>query len=219
MKIIKLVLCLSIVSCFVSCKLNIPHNNNVSIDDFADIISNIDTNSYNEIDWMTGNPSDGIIVYNGYKLCDIDNDGIDELFVLRQYVNNKANYNRNIKDVSDLGEFYKYAIRQNFISESYKIIDGKAEHLYLDGELLMTQAFEGGHFGIYYFLLENGNIAKFYNSYWEENLAIYDKLKFETLISYIGDMNTGEWNWEIDKKKVNKSDAINIIKNINIHGR
>lgn len=216
MKIIKLVLCLSIVSCFVSCKSNIPHNNNVSIDDFADIISNIDINSYNEIDWMTGNPSDGIIVYNGYKLCDIDNDGIDELFVLRQYVNNKANYNRNIKDVSDLGEFYKYAIRQSFISESYKIIDGKVEQLYLDNEPLMTQAFEGGHFGVFYFLLENGNIAKFYNSYWEENLVIYENMKCKTTLSHIGEPGVDEWSWELDGQKTDKDSAVRYIKNIQL---
>lgn len=212
MKIIKLVLCLSIVSCFVSCKSNIPHNNNVSIDDFADIISNIDTNSYNEIDWMTGNPSDGIIVYNGYKLCDIDNDGIDELFVLRKYVNNQERYVREINQISSLVDYNKFAIRQGFISESYKIVDGKPEPLIIDNEMVSTQAFQGGHFGVYYFLLNNGKIAKFYNSYWNETLVIYDKVAQETIIAYDGDMETGEWQWEINGVRVAKEKILSFIK-------
>ena len=212
MRIIKLILCLSIISCFVSCKSNVSQIKNTSIDDFADTISNIDVNSYNEIDWLTGEPSDGVIVYNGYKLYDIDNDGIDEMFVIRKYVNDQEQYINNINKITTIGDYNKYAIRQGFISESYKIVDGKAELLYLDGEPLMTQAFEGGHFGTYYFLLDNGNIAKFYNSYWEENLIIYENLKVKTTLSYVGEPGVDEWKCSIDGNIVNVSSILEIIK-------
>ena len=216
MRAFKLIICFSVFIHIIGCKSNVSQIKNTSIDDFVDTISNIDINSYNEIDWLTGEPSDGVIVYNGYKLYDIDNDGVDELFVLRQYVNNQEKYKRNIKDISDLSEFYKYAIRQSFISESYKIIDGKAEQLYLDNEPLMTQAFEGGHFGVFYFLLENGNIAKFYNSYWEENLVIYENMKCKTTLSHIGEPGVDEWNWILDGNKTDKDSALRYINNIHL---
>ena len=212
----KLIICFSVFIHIIGCKSNVSQIKNTSMDDFVDIISNIDIGSYNEIDWLTGEPSDGVIVYNGYKLCDIDNDGVDELFVLRQYVNNQEKHKRYIKDISDLSAFYKYAIRQSFISESYKIIDGKAEQLYLDNEPLMTQAFEGGHFGVFYFLLENGNIAKFYNSYWEENLVIYENMKCKTTLSHIGEPGVDEWWWELDGQKTDKDSALKYINNIHL---
>lgn len=212
----KLIICFSVFIHIIGCKSNVSQIRNTSMDDFVDTISNIDIGSYNEIDWLTGDPSDGVIVYNGYKLYDIDNDGVDELFVLRQYVNNQEKYKRNIKDISDLSEFYKYAIRQSFISESYKIIDGKAEQLYLDNEPLMTQAFEGGHFGVFYFLLENGNIPKFYNSYWEENLVIYENMKCKTTLSHIGEPGVDEWIWELDGQRTVKDGALRHINNIHL---
>ena len=209
-------LCLLIVGC--SKHSNISVKSKVDYSLYDEIIKNIDTDTYNEIDWMTSEPTGGFIAFKGCLQKDIDGDGIDELFVLRQYVN-PNNMVIGKDDISSLESFNKNAIRQSFIGESYKIIEGKVEQMYIDSEPIMTQAFNGGHFGTYYFLLDDGKIAKYDSSYWEENLAIYDKLKIETLISYTGDMNTGEWDWEIDKKKINISAAIKIIKNINIYGR
>ena len=209
-------LCLLIVGCSKHSDISVKSKVDYSL--YDEIIKNINTDTYNEIDWMTSEPTGGFIVFKECLQKDIDGDGIDELFVLRQYVN-PNNIVISKDDISSLESLNKYAIRQSFIAESYKIIDGKVEQMYLDSEPIMTQAFNGGHFGTFYFLFDDGKIAKYDSSYWEENLAIYDKLKFETLISYIGDMNTGKWDWEIDKKNVNKSDVINIFKNINIHGR
>jgi hypothetical protein len=208
-----------IILSLVACKSNGYNANNTSNSLYDETIESINKDTYDELDWMTEEPTGGIIVYDGYKLFDIDNDGIAELFIIRRYVNNQVRYVFDKNQINNIGDYNKFAIRQGFISESYKIIDGKVEPLIIDNEMVSTQAFQGGHFGTFYFLFDDGKVAKYDSSYWEENLAIYDKLKFETLISYIGDMNTGKWDWEIDKKKVNKSDVINIIKNINIHGR
>ncbi|MBR1453062.1 MAG: hypothetical protein IJ593_00225 [Lachnospiraceae bacterium] len=208
-----------VVSCF-SCKADVSFGENEQSSNLSnlydDITDNINKDSYNELDWMTEEPIGGIIVYDGYKLYDIDNDGIEELFVLRKYINNQTKYPRTINEVSNLNDFYNYAIRQNFISESYKIVDDKVEPLSLDGDLLMTQAFEGGHFGTYYFLLDNGNIAKFYNSYWEENLVIYENLQPKTTLSYAGEPGVDEWEWKIDGDLTNYSKALEIIKNLTI---
>ena len=214
LRIIGLFISLSIFSLLVGCKqtaLEIRHD---STDNFSNIISQIDKETYNEIDWLTEEPTGGVIVYDGYKFLDIDNDGIDELFVIRKYVNNKERHINDINKITSIGDYNKFAIRQGFISESYKIVDGKAELLYLDGEPLMTQAFGGGHFGTYYFLLDNGNIAKFYNSYWEENLVIYENMKCKTTISHIGEPGIDEWRWEMDGKKVDKNNVVRYIKNL-----
>lgn len=214
MRIIGLFISLSIFSLLVGCKqtaLEIRHD---STDNFSNIISQIDKETYNEIDWLTEEPTGGVIVYDGYKFLDIDNDGIDELFVIRKYVNNKERHINDTNKITSIGDYNKFAIRQGFISESYKIVDGKAELLYLDGEPLMTQAFGGGHFGTYYFLLDNGNIAKFYNSYWEENLVIYENMKCKTTISHIGEPGIDEWRWEMDGKKVDKNNVVRYIKNL-----
>ena len=209
-------LCLLIVGCSKHSDISVKSKVDYSL--YDEIIKNIDTDTYNEIDWMTSEPTGGFIVFKECLQKDVDGDGVDELFVLRQYVN-PNNIVISKDGISSLESFNKYAIRQSFIAESYKIIDSKVEQMYLDSEPIMTQAFNGGHFGTSYFLFGNGKIAKYDSSYWEENLAIYDKLKIETLISYTGDMNTGEWVWEIDKNKINKSDAIKIIKNIDIYSR
>ena len=214
MRIIGLFISLSIFSLLVGCKqtaLEIRHD---STENFSNIISQIDKETYNEIDWLTEEPTGGVIVYDGYKFLDIDNDGIDELFVIRKYVNNKERHINDTNKITSIGDYNKFAIRQGFISESYKIVDGKAELLYLDGEPLMTQAFGGGHFGTYYFLLDNGNISKFYNSYWEENLMIYENMKCKTTISHIGEPGIDEWRWEMDGKKVDKNNVVRYIKNL-----
>lgn len=209
-------LCLLIVGCSKHSDISVKSKVDYSL--YDEIIKNIDTDTYNEIDWMTSEPTGGFIVFKECLQKDIDGDGIDELFVLRQYVN-PNNIVISKDDISSLESFNKYAIRQSFIAESYRIVNSKAENITIGNEPVSTQAFAGGHFGTFYFLFDDGKIAKYDNSYWEENLAIYDKLKFETLISYTGDMNTGEWVWEIDKNKINKSDVIKIIKNIDIYGR
>ena len=82
--------------------------------------------------------------------------------------------------------------------------------------MVSTQAFQGGHFGTYYFLLDNGNIAKFYNSYWEENLVIYENLQPKTTLSYEGEPGVDEWEWKIDGDLTNYSKVLEIIKNLTI---
>lgn len=151
-------------------------------------------------------------MYDGYKFLDIDNDGIDELFVIRKYVNNKERHINDINKITSIGDYNKFAIRQGFISESYRIVNENIEPLIIDNETVSTQAFQGGHFGVYYFLLNNGKIAKFYNSYWNETLVIYDKMVQKTIITYDGDMETGEWQWEINGVRVAKEKILSFIK-------
>ena len=212
MRIIGLFISLSIFSLLVGCKqtaLEIRHD---STDNFSNIISQIDKETYNEIDWLTEEPTGGVIVYDGYKFLDIDNDGIDELFVIRKYVNDQEQYINNINKITTIGDYNKYAIRQGFISESYRIVNGNIEPLMIDNEMVSTQAFQGGHFGTYYFLLDNGNIAKFYNSYWEENLIIYENLKVKTTLSYVGEPGVDEWKCSIDGNIVRDGSILEIIK-------
>ena len=214
LRIIRLFISLSIFSLLVGCKqtaLEIRHD---STDKFSSIISQIDKETYNEIDWLTEEPTGGVIVYIGYKFLDIDNDGIDELFVIRKYVNNKERHINDINKITSIGDYNKFAIRQGFISESYRIVNENIEPLIIDNETVSTQAFQGGHFGTYYFLLDNGNIAKFYNSYWEENLVIYENMKCKTTISHIGEPGIDEWRWEMDGKKVDKNNVVRYIKNL-----
>lgn len=127
-----------VVSCF-SCKADVSFDKNEQSSNLSnlydDITANINKDSYNELDWMTEEPTGGIIVYDGYKLYDIDNDG---------------------------------------------------------------------------------KIIKFYNSYWNETLVIYDKMEQETTITYDGDMETGEWKWKINGISAFKNDVYDIIKhNVN----
>ena len=208
----KLIICFSVFIHIIGCKSNVSQIKNTSMDDFVDTISNIDIGSYNEIDWLTEEPTGGVIVYDGYKFLDIDNDGIDELFVIRKYVNNKERHINDINKIASIGDYNKFAIRQGFISESYRIVNGNIEPLIIDNETVSTQAFQGGHFGVYYFLLNNGKIAKFYNSYWNETLIIYNNMKQETIIAYDGDMETGEWQWEINGVRVVKEKILSFIK-------
>ena len=63
------------------------------------------------------------------------------------------------------------------MSESYRILDGKVEAITINNEPVNTQAFNGGHFGTYYFLLDDGRVAKFYDSYWNETLILYKNMK------------------------------------------
>lgn len=204
-------LCLLIVGCSKHSDISVKSKVDYSL--YDEIIKNIDTDTYNEIEWMTSEPTGGFIVFKECLQKDVDGDGIDELFVLRQYVN-PNNMVISKDDTSSLESFNKYAIRQSFIAESYKIIDSKVEQMYLDSEPIMTQAFNGGHFGTNYYLLDNGNIAKFYNSYWEENLVIYENMKCKTTISHIGEPGIDEWRWVMDGKKVDKNNVVRYIKNL-----
>ena len=189
-------LCLLIVGCSKHSDISVKSKVDYSL--YDEIIKNIDIDTYDEIDWMTEEPTGGIIVYYGYKLFDIDNDGIAELFIIRRYVNNQVRYVFDKNQINNIGDYNKFAIRQGFISESYKIIDGKVEPLIIDNEMVGTQAFQGGHFGFYYYLFNDGKIAKFYNSYWSETLILYNNMKQELVISYDGDMGTGEWSFSIN---------------------
>ena len=203
---------LNILCLLVGCKqtaLEIRHD---STDKFSSIISQIDKETYNEINWLTEEPTGGVIVYDGYKFLDIDNDGIDELFVLRKYVNNQERYISEISKMASISYYNILAIRQGFVSESYKIVNGKPEPLIIDNEIVSTQAFQGGHFGVYYFLLNDGKIVKFYNSYWNETLVIYNNMVQETIITYDGDMETGEWKWKINGISASKNDVYDMIK-------
>ena len=175
---------------------------------YNDIISHINKDTYDEIDWLTSEPTGGVIVYKGNIYKDIDDDGIDELFIIREYVNAKDKINFDINYISSLTEFNKYAIRRGFISESYKMENGTIEELKINYEPIATHAFDGGHFGSYYYFLNNGRLVHFTHSYWEQQLYIYDKLKLTATISYEGDMDTGEWGWKINGRKINKSDAL-----------
>ena len=212
LRIIKLLIVLSIISLLVGCKQTLSQIKSDSIDYYSSIISQIDKETYNEIDWLMEEPTGGVIVYVGYKFLDIDNDGIDELFVIRKYVNYKERHINDINKITSIRDYNKFAIRQGFISESYKIVNGRPEPFTIDNEIVSTQAFQGGHFGVYYFLDNDGKIAKFYNSYWNETLVIYDKMVQKTIITYDGDMETGEWKWEINNIKTDKSKAVNVIK-------
>ena len=219
LRIIRLFISLSIFSLLVGCKQTTPKIRSDSTDKFSSIISQIDKETYNEIDWLTEEPTGGVIVYDGYKFLDIDNDGIDELFVIRKYVNNKERHINDINKIISIGDYNKFAIRQGFISESYRIVNENIETLIIDNEKVSTQAFQGGHFGVYYFLLNNGKIGKFYNSYWNETLIIYNNLLQETIITYDGDIETGDWKFAIDGVRVSKEKSSSVIKQyINIQG-
>ena len=212
LRIIKLFIILSIIGLLVGCKKTISQIKSDSTDYYSNIISQIDKETYNEIDWLTEEPTGGIIVYDGYKLYDIDDDGIEELFVLRKYVNNQERYISDISQIKSISDYNNLVIRQGFISESYKIVNGRPEPFMIDNEIVSTQAFQGGHFGVYYFLVNDGKIAKFYNSYWNETLVVYDKMVRKTIITYDGDMETGEWSWKLDGREISKDRVINIIK-------
>lgn len=130
---------------------------------YDEIMNNINTEAYNEIDWLTSEPTSGVIVFKECIKKDIDSDGINELFILRQYIN--PNIKRISKDnISNLEDFNKYAISHSFISESYRIVGDKVEEIVIDNEPVSTQAFNGGHFGTNYFLLDDGKIAKYDSS-------------------------------------------------------
>lgn len=171
-------------------------------------IEEIDKDSYDEIGWMSGEPTGAVIVYAGYMFSDINADGIDELFVIRKYVNNQSNSFTYTNVVASLSDFKFNGITKGFISESYGIVNGKVEPLIIDYEWISTQAFQGGHFGIYYFLLKDGKIGKFSESYWEEILEVFDGLKNKETISFNGDNISGEWWWEINGEKVSNKKAI-----------
>ena len=219
LRIIGLFISLSIFSLLVGCKQATLEIRSDTTDKFSSIISQIDKETYNEIDWLTEEPTGGVIVYDGYKFLDIDNDGIDELFVIRKYVNNKEQHINDINKITSIGDYNKFAIRQGFISESYRIVNENIEPLIIDNEMVSTQAFQGGHFGVYYFLLNNGKIGKFYNSYWNETLIIYNNLLQETIITYDGDIETGDWKFAIDGVRVSKEKSSSVIKQyINIQG-
>lgn len=219
MRIIGLFISLSIFSLLVGCKQATSEIRSDTTHKFSSIISQIDKETYNEIDWLTEEPTGGVIVYDGYKFLDIDNNGIDELFVIRKYVNNKERHINNINKIASIGDYNKFAIRQGFISESYRIVNENIEPLIIDNEMVSTQAFQGGHFGVYYFLLNNGKIGKFYNSYWNETLIIYNNLLQETIITYDGDIETGDWKFAIDGVRVSKEKSSSVIKQyINIQG-
>lgn len=219
MRIIGLFISLSIFSLLVGCKQATSVIRSDTTNKFSSIISQIDKETYNEINWLTEEPTGGVIVYDGYKFLDIDNDGIDELFVIRKYVNNKERHINDINKITSIGDYNKFAIRQGFISESYRIVNENIEPLIIDNEMVSTQAFQGGHFGVYYFLLNNGKIGKFYNSYWNETLIIYNNLLQETIITYDGDIETGDWKFAIDGVRVSKEKSSSVIKQyINIQG-
>lgn len=225
MRMIRLLLCISIITLTIGCESNnslnnssivgsnnsLVENNNNSVAVYNDIISKIDTATYDEIDWLSSEPTGGVIVYDRYKYQDVDNDGMDELFIIRKYVNTEKTIFNSINSFDSLSDLNNYAIRNGFISESYKIIDDKAEWLLVDNEPARTEAFGGGHFGTYYFLLNNGKIAKFYNSYWNETLVIYNNLEKETIITFDGDMETGKWEWNVDGMRASKNKVKSII--------
>ena len=220
LRIIRLFISLSIFSLLAGCKQTALEIRSDFTDNFSSVISQIDKETYNEIDWLTEEPTGGVIVYDSYKLADVDNDGIDELFVIRKYVNNQERYIRDVNQLSSIGDYNKFAIRQGFISESYRIVNGNIEPLIIENEMVSTQAFQGGHFGVYYFLLNDGKIVKFYNSYWNETLIIYNNSLQETIITYDGDMETGEWQWKIDGVKTSKENSSRVIKQyINIQDK
>ena len=169
MRMIRLLLCISIITLTIGCEANsslnnssivgsnnsLVENNNNSLAVYNDIISKIDTATYDEIDWLSGEPTGGVIVYDRYKYHDVDEDGVDELFIIRKYVNTEKTIFNSINSFDSLSDLNNYAIRNGFISESYKIIDDKVEWLLVDNEPARTEAFGGGHFGTYYFLLNN----------------------------------------------------------------
>lgn len=200
-----------IILSLVACKSNGYNANNTSNSLYDETIESINKDTYDELDWMTEAPTGGIIVYDGYKLLDIDNDGIAELFIIRRYVNNQVRYVFDKNQINNIGDYNKFAIIQGFISESYKIIDGKVEPLIIDNEMVSTQAFGGGHFGFYYYLLNDGKIAKFYNSYWNETLILYNNMKQELVISYDGDMGTGEWSFSINGENTDLKNVRNTL--------
>ena len=193
---------------------SIPNSINTT-DDYHSLydqtIEEIDKDSYDEIGWMSEEPTGAVIVYAGYMFSDIDGDGIDELFVIRKYVNNQSNNFINTNVVASLRDFKFNGIIKGFISESYGIVNGKVEPLIIDGEWISTQAFQGGHFGIYYFLLKDGKIGKFSESYWEEILEVFDGLKNKETISFNGDNISGEWWWGINGEKVSNKKAIDLL--------
>lgn len=175
---------------------------------YEQTIAEIDKDSYDEIGWMSEEPTGAVIAYAGYMFSDINADGIDELFVIRKYVDNHVKSFSNANVVASLRDFKFNGITKGFISESYGIVNGKVEPLIIDGEWISTQAFQGGHFGIYYFLLKDGKIGKFSESYWEEILEVFDGLKNKETISFNGDNISGEWWWEINGEKASNKKAI-----------
>ena len=207
------VLYLFIVGCS-----NSEYVHNISNADYSlydEIIKNIDKEPYDEIHWLSQEATGGIIVYNDTKLKDIDGDGVDELFVLRRYIKPMTNaFGMSSDYYSTLENFNLFAIQHSFISESYRIKNNKVEELLIDNEPVSTQAFGGGHFGVYYYLLDGGRIAMYSSSYWDENLKIYNNLELETTILHIGNMETSEWEWKVNGKKSTQSKVSKILKEI-----
>jgi len=145
----------------------------------------------------------------------VDGDGVDELFVLRRYIKPMTNaFGMSNDYYSTLENFNLFAIQHSFISESYRIKNNKVEELLIDNEPVSTQAFGGGHFGVYYYLLDGGRIAMYSSSYWDENLKIYNNLELETTILHIGNMETSEWEWKVNGKKSTQSKVSKILKEI-----
>ena len=78
-----------------------------------------------------------LIMYWKTRKCNILNYLI---FVLRKYVNNQERYISDINKMASINDYNKLAIRQGFISESYRIVDGKPEPLISENEMVSTQA-------------------------------------------------------------------------------
>ena len=65
-----------------------------------------------------------------------------------------------------------------------------------------------------YILFDDGRIAMYNRSYWDEILKIYNNLELETTIQYIGDMETTEWKCTIDGKKTDQSTVSKILREL-----
>ena len=198
----------------ISCKDNSINVTSISNKDnsiYEKFILNIDKEPYEELEWITLEPTGGVILYNGYKFLDINNDGKDELFIFRQYVNPKKRIPQNINSFND---FLQIKIKNGFVSEAYTIENNEVKPLMLDGEMVDAQAFRGGHFGVYYFLLNDGRLVKFYNSYFNETLILYNNMKQESILSYNFDNEIGEWWWELDNKKVSRNEALKFLNDL-----
>ena len=208
---IAVILCLFIIGC--SNSVNVQSISNVDYYLYDEIIKNVDKEPFDEIYWLNPDERVGKIIYYDTKYKDIDGDGVDELFVLRRYIKPMTNQFSISNDYySSLENFNSLAIQNSFISESYRIVNNKVEELFIGNEPVSTHAFDGGHFGIYYFLLDDGRIAMFNRSYWDEILNIYNNLELETSILHTGDMETMEWTWKINGITTKQSEVAKILK-------
>lgn len=180
---------------------------------YNEILQNVDMEPYDEYGWIDPEPTGAKICYGGHKFLDVTGDGIDELFIMRFYVPVAEKITYTPKD--EWSSFWDKKLRREFIGEAYTIKDKKVEALkVVDHEMVATQAFNGGHFGTYYFLLNGGKIGRSYSSYSNVSLEVYKNLKLENSLTYDRDYEQDRWYWQLNGKEISRRKALNFLNGV-----